>query len=206
MHTYYAIVLWSGLITSFCSGAQEQKGPAKPKDPQSAFEPRSGPGIGQAFLQKFVGDWEVAKTFYPRSAGNPFRQKGSCRQSMIHGGRFLQSDFVFGEGDKRTTGMGIVGFETTTGRFTSVWTDSRATRLSFRQSKEPFDGKQIVLFSRTLGEVGDKRVSRTVTRLEDNGARIVHQQFAVSESGEQRLVMELVLTKKAAANATERKR
>src|SRR5215468_10476424 len=72
--------------------------PAEKKDPQSTYEPRSKPGAGQKFLEKFVGDWDVVKTFYPRT-GDPVRGKGECKQTMIHGGRFLRSEFTFGQGD-----------------------------------------------------------------------------------------------------------
>src|SRR5262245_43023052 len=64
-------------------------------DPQASFEPRSDPGAGQKYLSAFVGQWEVAKTFYPRT-GEPVKASGTCRQSLIHGGRFLKSEFVFG--------------------------------------------------------------------------------------------------------------
>src|SRR5262245_5257029 len=30
------------------------------KDPQAAFEPKSKPGAGQKFLERFVGEWDVA--------------------------------------------------------------------------------------------------------------------------------------------------
>ncbi len=90
------------------------------KDPQSAYEPRGTPGAGQKFLEKFVGDWEVAKTFHPRT-DRPVQTKGECRQAMIHGGRFLRSEFVFGEGETKTTGTGVIGFETESGLFTSSW-------------------------------------------------------------------------------------
>jgi hypothetical protein len=69
--------------------------PPQPKDPQSSYEPRSGPGAGQKYLTRFVGEWDVAKAFYPRT-GEPARSKGECRQTMINGGRFLQSEFTFG--------------------------------------------------------------------------------------------------------------
>src|SRR3954451_5021102 len=78
--------------------------------PKTPFEPRSSPGAGQRLLEKFVGDWTVIKTFYPRS-GEPIRVEGRCHQAMIHEGRFLQSDFVFRQGGKSTTGLGIIGFE-----------------------------------------------------------------------------------------------
>src|SRR5262245_64783493 len=60
----------------------------------------------QKFLAKFVGDWDVVKTFYPRSGGAPSRQREECRQTMIHDGRFLQSDFTFRRGEVQTTGKG----------------------------------------------------------------------------------------------------
>ncbi len=170
--------------------------PAKDKDPQATVEPRSGPGAGQKFLAKFVGDWEVEKTFYPRT-GDPVRMKGECRQTMIHDGRFLQSDFVFGEGDKKTTGQGTIGFDAESGKFTSVWTDARSTRMSFRQSEDKFNGEEIVLFSRSLADEKEARRSRTVTRLEEDGKKLVHRQYVPGADGKERLMMELVLTRKA---------
>jgi hypothetical protein len=178
-------------------------------DPQSTFEPRSDPGAGQKFLEAFAGDWAVTKTFYPRT-GDPVKTPGTCRQTMIHADRFLKSEFVFQSlvpGQKQgeeTTGLGIIGWDASTKKFTSIWTDSRSTRISIRQSEEPFDGKQIVLTSRSLDEApgANARKSKTITRLEDDGRKIVHRQYTVAPSGEERLVMELILTLKPKAEQT----
>src|SRR5262249_48335087 len=137
------------------------------KDPQSKFEPKSSPGAGQKFLAQFVGDWDVEKSFFRRE-GERSRQKGECRQTMIHGGRFLRSECVFRSDAGESTGTGLIGFEPETGKFTSTWIDSRQTRMSFRQSEGEFDGQEIVLIGKALGEgVKEGRRSRTVTRLED---------------------------------------
>lgn len=172
--------------------------PQPPKDPQATIEPRAAPGAGQELMKRMVGDWEVTKVFYPRS-GDPTRQSGACHQTMIHEGRFLQSDFTFKGADGIvTTGMGLLGFESRTGQFTSIWTDSRSTRISFRQSQDRFDGKEIVLFSKNLGDSKDERRSRTVSRLEDGGNKLTHRQFGIAANGEERLVMELLMTRKEA--------
>ena len=166
-----------------------------PQDPQAKFEPKSTPGVGQKYLESFVGEWDVAKAFYPRT-GEPARSQGRCRQTMIHQGRFLQSDFNFGEGDKASDGRGIIGFEPETGIFTSFWTDSRQTSMSVRRSRDRFDGEQIVLYSKSLDETAkETRRSKTISRVEDRGQKIVHQQFAITPEGE-RLMMELVMTRK----------
>src|SRR6266550_3736431 len=96
------------------------------KNERSKFEPRSEPGAGQALLKRFEGDWDVTKTIY-RQTGDPSRAIGRCRQTMIHDGRFLQSDFTFEQGGRKISGMGIIGFEPESGTFTSFWTDSRQT-------------------------------------------------------------------------------
>ncbi len=177
---------------------QEKKDDKKDdkKDPLQSFEPRSKPGVGQKFLEKFVGDWDVEKTFHPRK-GEPSKVTGTCKQSMIHDGRFLQSEFTFKSDAGKTTGLGLIGFEPETGHFTSIWTDSRQTRMSARQSEEKFDGEQIVLFAKEFGGKEGRR-SKTVTRLEDDGKKIVHRQYAVEAGAPDRLVMELVMTKKPA--------
>ena len=115
---------------------------------------------------------------------------------MIHDGRFLQSEFVFGTGPAKTTGLGLVGFEPGTDKFTSVWTDSRQTRMSFRQSSDKFDGRRIVLFGQALGGDAPARRSKTVSELTDGGNKIVHHQYSVAADGQERLVMELILTRK----------
>jgi hypothetical protein len=167
------------------------------RDPQAPFEPRSSPGAGQKFLDKLAGDWEVAKSLFIRP-GAPARMTGTCHQEMINGGRFLRSEFVFDHDGTRATGLGIIGFEPESGKFTSVWTDSRQTRMSLRQSQEPFNGREIVLYGRSLDDErrGPNR-SRTVTHLEDDGRKLIHRQYVIREGSKERLIMELVMTRKA---------
>lgn len=166
------------------------------KDPLQPFEPKSKPGAGQKYLEKFAGEWDVTKTFHPRK-GEPTKTTGECKQTMIHEGRFLQSDFTFKTDAGKTTGLGLIGFEPEMGLFTSVWTDSRQTRMSARQSEEKFDGKQIVLFAKELGGKEGRR-SKTVTTISDDGKTITHRQYAVEAGADDRLVMELLLTRKPA--------
>jgi hypothetical protein len=188
------MVVFAGSIVAQAGGQ-----PPPAKDPQSSFEPRSGPGTGQKYLERFVGDWDVEKTFHPRS-GEPSRQKGECRQSMMHDGRFLKSEFTFGEGERKTTGTGLIGFEPASGKFTSVWTDSRQTRMSFRQSKDKFNGEEIVLYGSSLDPpAADARRSRTVSKLEDGDKKLLHRQYSINADGTERLVMELAMTRKKAA-------
>ncbi len=180
------------MLLSAPTAAQE-----KPKDPQAGYDPRSAPGEGQKLLEKLVGDWDVEEIFHPRT-GDPVITKGECRQTMINDGRFLKSEFVFHDGATNATGLGLVGFEADSGLFTSVWADSRSTKMSIRQSKDRFDGHEIIMSSFPMaGGVREARPSRNRTRLVDDGRKIIHQQFAINPDDTERLMMELILTKKS---------
>jgi hypothetical protein len=184
------------LFVAGCVLAAAAEPPSFQQEAQSSHEPSSRPGLGQKYLERMVGRWAVTKVFHPQ-AGAPVRSSGECRQTMIQDGRFLQSEFVFRQGDRMTTGMGITGFEPETGRFTSFWVDSRQTRFSARQGREPFDGEKIVLYSVALDpESKESRRSKTITHLEDNGRTLIHRQYALGPGGGERLIMELLMTRK----------
>ena len=168
-----------------------------PKDTQAKYEPPSGPGAGQQFLKTFEGEWTVVRNFYPPNGDPANKATGECTQRMVQDGRFLESDFTFHQDGKTTTGTGISGFDPQTGLFTTFWYDSRSTRFSIRQSRDPFDGKQIVLYSASLAAShGQERQSRTVSHLEDSGNKLIHQQFNQDPAGKEKLLMELILTRK----------
>ena len=196
----HAIVVFAaaGLMGLEIAAAQDATPAAPNKDAQARYEPPSGPGAGQAFLAKFEGQWTVERIFYPPSGGAPAKATGECTQKMVQDGRFLESEFTFHTQDGKTsTGTGISGFDPQTGLFTTFWYDSRSTRFSIRQSKEPFDGKQIVLYSVSLGgSHGQEHTSRTVSYLEDDGNRLIHRQYNADANGAEKVLMELILTKK----------
>jgi Protein of unknown function (DUF1579) len=193
MTRFRTIVCALAMITALAAIAQ-QPTPAEPKkDVQARSEPPSGPGAGQAFLKTFEGEWSVVRNFYPPSGGAPRSATGECTQNMVQDGRFLESEFTFHEDGQTTTGTGMSGFDPQTGFFTTFWYDSRSTRFSIRQSKEPFDGKQIVSLG---GSHGQEHTSRTVSFLEDGGKKLIHRQYNAGPDGKVKLLMELILTKK----------
>jgi hypothetical protein len=174
--------------------------PLLAQETHAAYERGGKPGAGQKLLAELSGDWTMVKTFFP-AKGDPIVTKGECHQKMIADGRFLQSDFVFYDknGKKDSTGTGISGFDAKTNKFTTVWWDSRQTTFSIRQSDGTFDGKNIVLWATNLDPEQPGR--RTVARahLEEGGKVLLHRHYAVDAEGKERMVIELRLTRKAAA-------
>lgn len=160
------------------------------------YEPPNTAGAGQKLLAQFAGDWDVVKTFFPPN-GKPVVSKATCKQYMIQGGKFLQSDFTFTNADGSTsTGTGISGFDSKTNRFTTVWYDSRQTTMSIRQSDGTFDGKNIVLWATALDP--DRPGRKTVARahLEEDGHLLLHRHFLIDDKGSERMMIELRMTRK----------
>ena len=160
------------------------------------YEPPGGAGAGQKLLAQFAGEWDVVKTFFPRS-GKAIVTKGTCKQYMIQDGKFLQSDFTFFNIDgTKSTGTGISGFDAKTNRFTTVWFDSRQTTMSIRQSDGTFDGKNIVLWATALDpdDPGRKTVARA--HLEEDGRVLLHRHFLIDDKGQERIMIELRMTRK----------
>lgn len=180
---------WIAIAFLFASVAVAQQ-------THNQYEPPNTPGAGQKLLAQFAGNWDVVKTFFPR-AGKPIVSKGECKQYMIQDGKFLESDFTFFNADgTKGTGTGISGFDSKTNRFTTVWFDSRQTTMSIRQSDGTFDGKNIVLWATALDpdDPGRKTVARA--HLEDDGRVLVHRHFFIDDKGNERMMIELRMTRK----------
>jgi hypothetical protein len=166
------------------------------QETHNQYEPPNPPGAGQKLLAQFTGEWDVIKTFFPLH-GKPIVSKATCKQYMVQEGKFLQSDFTFFNPDgTKSTGTGISGFDSKTNRFTTVWYDSRQTTMSIRQSDGSFDGKNIVLWATALDaeHPGRKTVARA--HLEDGGRLLLHRHFLVNDKGEERMIIELRMTRK----------
>ncbi|HEX3682436.1 MAG TPA: DUF1579 family protein [Bryobacteraceae bacterium] len=163
---------------------------------QNQYEPPNAAGAGQKLLGQFAGDWEVVKTFFPKN-GKPIMTKGTCKQYMVQDGKFLQSDFTFFDADgTKSTGTGISGFDPKTNRFTTVWYDSRQTTMSIRQSDGTFDGQNIVLWATPLDPDHPGRRTVARARLEKDGRLLLHRHFTIDDKGEERMVIELRMTRK----------
>jgi hypothetical protein len=163
---------------------------------QNQYEPPNATGAGQSLLAQFVGEWNVVKTFFPMN-GKPIVTKGTCKQYMIQDGKFLQSDFAFFNSDgTKSTGTGISGFDSKKNRFTTVWYDSEQTTMSIRQSDGTFDGEHVVLWATSFDSEHPGRKTVARAHLEEDGRLLLHRHFMIDEKGEERMMIELRMTRK----------
>lgn len=160
------------------------------------YEPPNRAGIGQVYLARMVGNWTFVDNFYPLRGGKPIVSTGTCKQFMIQGGMFLESDFTFHHANgSKTTGMGISGFSPSTGKFTTVWLDNQRTEMSIRQSPKKFDGKTIVLYAQQLDREHPGRVTFARAYLADHDKILYYNHYYMGPDHKPHMMFQIKMTR-----------
>jgi hypothetical protein len=119
----------------------------------------SKPGASHQLLDVFAGAWDVKITFWSDPKAAPQDSHGSSQLTWILGDRFLKEDFsgdVLGEGYQ---GLGLMGYDAASRRFTTVWLDSLNTAIAVQKGSYLPDSNSFEL----TGEVYDPLLGRTKT-------------------------------------------
>ena len=97
------------------------------------------PGPEHKMLEKMVGTWEQTVKLWMKPGAEPAEMKGKSVNSMILGGRFLQSNVTGGEGEMKMEGLNLMGYDRRHKRFTTVGFDTWGTY--YVTAAGPFDEK-----------------------------------------------------------------
>jgi Protein of unknown function (DUF1579) len=104
--------------------------PPTPEEMQKAFEKMSTTTAEHETLKQVVGTWNTKTSWWMDPSGQPEVTKGSSVQKTILGGKFIQQDFKGHSMGKPFSGIGYMGFDTVTSKYTSSWIDSMSTGTS----------------------------------------------------------------------------
>lgn len=93
----------------------------------AAWEKASTPGEHHAFFAKHAGKWEVSGNMWMAPGGEPMPSESTGEARMILGGRYLLEEMKGTSMGMPFEGMGVTGYDNTTGIVTSVWYDNMGT-------------------------------------------------------------------------------
>ena len=147
---------------------------AKASDPNmmANYMKAGEPGTAHEVLALFVGEWDAVNRMWMDPAGEPMESKGSCTNTMIMGGRYLQTEY---KGDMMGfpfTGMALTGYDNNKKLFTNIWIDSMSTGIAPSYGNLDQSGTAMTMIGTmdepTTGEMGKayKQVFRIID--EDN--------------------------------------
>src|SRR5205085_6861885 len=110
------------------------EGDAKSATPGGAMDPQmaemmkmAAPGPQHLALKPIVGKWKVSTKSY-MAPGEPTVSEGSCTNSMILGGRFVQQIVKSTMMGMPFEGMGITGYDNMQKMYTFTWLDNMGTQ------------------------------------------------------------------------------
>jgi hypothetical protein len=106
--------------TAGLAWAEDAKSPPGPDAVLKALAEAGKPGPEHRKLQPFVGDWDLTLRLWTSPGQSPAVVKGTAERKWIMGGRFIQ-ETVKGEHDgKAFEGLGLLGYDRASKKFTTV--------------------------------------------------------------------------------------
>ncbi len=85
------------------------------------------PGEVHACFAEKEGSWQVHSTMWTDPEAPPTESEATCDAKMVLGGRYLQEQFVGTAMGMPFDGLGMLGYDNTTGVVTALWWDSMST-------------------------------------------------------------------------------
>ncbi len=89
------------------------------------------PGPQHTALAAMVGAWNVDVTFVGAPGAPPDRSTGASDFTMLMDGRYLSNHFTGKANGQEFTGLGVTGYNNTTGKYEDVWMDSMGTGMAW---------------------------------------------------------------------------
>jgi len=180
-------------LTAFGAAAQEDA-----SDQQAGMEAwmaAATPGPFHEFLAQKEGSWNIAGKMWMAPDAPPMDSQSTGQAEMILGGRYLQETMEGENMGMPFEGMGVTGYDNSTGMVTSVWYDNMGTATTVLMGPYEEPGTPMELFGDMLDPVtGQQMTVRTLSTFISHDESLF-EYFATPPGGDEVKVMELRYTR-----------
>lgn len=150
--------------------ADKKPGTAPPKEDMGSM-PMPVPGKEHEIIKKTAGDWKISGKFrmMPDAAWEESTSK--CKNELLFGGFFVKSavkgDLPMGGTPMPFEGLGIMGYDQMSKKFTSMWIDNMGSTMMYSEGDADAAGKTLT-YKGTYKDpwTGADSWSRSVLKLE----------------------------------------
>jgi hypothetical protein len=176
--------------------AQLGKAPEPAADPMmEAWIKASSPGEAHKLMQKHVGEWVAEVKLWMDPSAEPMVSKGKGTNTLIFGGRYLESRFVGEFQGQPFEGIGYMGYDNVQKKFVNFWIDSSSTWFMLSSGTTDKAGK----VWRNSGEVSDPMTGKMKPYREEavfeTPDRIVSRAYDKTPDGKEFKSMEITYTR-----------
>ena len=148
------------------------------------------PGSEHEGLKAMEGTWKAVTKSWA-GPGEPMISEGTSVNSMILGGRYLQSHFTGTMMGQPFEGWGLTGFDNSKKQYTAFWVDNSSTVMMLASGT--MNGKELTTKATMQGPDGKPTEYRMTTTMVDEKTH-VFAMYAPVEGKEQKM-MEITYTR-----------
>jgi hypothetical protein len=152
------------------------------------------PGPIHESLAKMTGSWTTKNKSWYDPSMPPRESTGTSEQEMILDGRILQEKHTGDMMGMPFKGLGLLGYNNFTQKFSSIWMDSTSTAILYFEGTASQDGKTVTMKSRSEDMVMGPMKFRSVTKLVDND-NYAFELYGTDKSGKESKMMEMLYTR-----------
>lgn len=198
------VAIASGLlINSFQAAEQKAATGGAPymEAMMKKMEELSAPGPEHKVLASMVGEWDTEARCFMAGPDTPATvTKGTCKSTMILGGRYLQEEFQGDMMGRKYVGKGLTGYDKFNRKYVNIWIDDMGTGIFMSEGTSDASGK-VLTFNGKMDDpaTGAKaKPMRLVTRILSPDKRVFEMyDLARGESK----AMEITYTRKGGSLA-----
>jgi len=154
------------------------------------------PGKPHEILAEMTGSWHTVTRHFMTPGQAPVESEGSCEQTMVLGGRYLQQEFHGDMMGTPFTGIGITGFDNQSQRYVSTWIDSMSTRIFYFEGTADAGGRTITQHCRTEDPIKGPMTWRSVTRIVNRDTHEFEMYGTYASGGGEEKMMAIRCTRK----------
>jgi hypothetical protein len=135
-----------------------------------AWQAYMTPGEIHQLLSKMSGDWKFETTVWMAPETPPTKSKGTAKQEMILGGRYLQSSNKGEFWGMPFEGVALTGYDNAKKKFYSTWIDNMGTGIMMTEGTWDAAKKAIHFTGTTTDPMTgkDTKIRETITIVDDN--------------------------------------
>ena len=152
------------------------------------------PGEHHKMLAMLEGTWKTQGTFWMVPGAPPTKSDGISKNTMIMGGRFLQSELKADFMGTPFTGLGIDGYDNASQKHIGTWMDSMGTMIMSSEGTCSDDHKVRTMISEFQDPATGKpmKMKQVITIVDSD--KYIFEAYMVTSEGEVK-AMEIIYTR-----------
>src|SRR2546428_1883353 len=134
------------VATSFAMAKEKkQENQMDPQAMMEVYKKLATPGEPHKQLASLAGSWTTKTKEWMEPNKPPMESTGACEEKLLLDGRFLQQECTGEMMGQPFAGIGVIGYDNFTKKYTTTWMSSMGTGIFSMNGTASADGKTITL-------------------------------------------------------------